>query len=135
MNVTFGVERILEDVRARLISRRQALKALAATSMAAAMAPFLIGNALAAGQLMGPGGIPLATAEHAGEPAALRRADQERARSRKTDTFNLFNYHNYIDKGLVDEFGKKYNVKCQVTVFDSMDQAITKLSTHAVEST
>jgi spermidine/putrescine transport system substrate-binding protein len=37
-----------------------------------------------------------------------------------------------VDKSLLDAFGKKYDVDVRVTSFDSMDQAITRLSTKGV---
>ena len=48
-------------------------------------------------------------------------------------TFNVFNYADYLDKKLMDAFGKKYDVDVQLTTFNSMDEAITRLGTHAVQ--
>jgi len=126
-------ERILEDVRAGLMSRRRALQALGAMGIASAMAPLMIERALADTVPMGPGGIPLARPGH---PVTLPLHEQPIKSGMQPETggtFKLFNYQDYFDKKLIDEFGKKYNVKMELTTFDSMDQAITRLASKSVQ--
>jgi spermidine/putrescine transport system substrate-binding protein len=127
------VERILQEFESGRMSRRRALKALAATSMAAAVAPFLGHESQASSPPMGPGGIQLARPDFPVKLPLWEDPIKSGLQPETSGTFNLFNYDNYIDKKLVDEFGKKYGVKTQITVFDSMDQAITKLASHSVD--
>ena len=44
-------------------------------------------------------------------------------------TFKIFNYTEYNGPDVLKAFGKKYGVKVEVTTFDSMDDAVTKLRT------
>jgi spermidine/putrescine transport system substrate-binding protein len=82
---------------------------------------------------MGPGGIPLARPGHSvtlplhGEPI------KSGLQPETGGTFKIFNYQDYFDKKLIDAFGKKYGVTMELTTFDSMDQAITRLASHAVQ--
>src|SRR6267142_922409 len=129
-----GVSAILEDLKAGRISRRQAFKALAALGIGSALLPTLSRLALAEDALVGPGGIPLARPD---KPVTLPLWEDpiKSGLEPETDgTFTIFNYSDYIDKALVDEFGKLHKVKTQITTFDSMDQCITRLATHAVRA-
>ncbi len=124
---------ILTELRAGRISRRQALRALGATGISAAMMPLLSGGAFADSVPMGPGGIPLARPGH---PVTLPLHEQPIKSGLPPETggtFKLFNYQDYFDKKLIDEFGKKYNVTMELTTFDSMDQAITRMASHSVQ--
>src|SRR5262249_11379728 len=126
-------DRILGDIRAGLISRRRALQALGAVGISATLAPLMIEHALAETQPLGPGGIPLA---RPGKPVTLPLYEKPIASGLQPETggtFKLFNYQDYFDKKLIDEFGKKYNVKMELTTFDSMDQAITRLASKSVQ--
>jgi len=119
--------------RSSRISRRRALRILGSGIVAAVAAPWVVRNALA-DQLMGPGGIPLARPS---QPVTLPRFEdpiKSGLEPEKGGTFTVFNYADYIDKKLVDEFGKKYKVKTQITTFDSIDQGITRLARHAVRA-
>ena len=117
-----------------MMSRRRAIQALGARSaLASAMAPLMIERALADTVPMGPGGIPLARPGH---PVTLPLHEQPIKSGMQPETggtFKLFNYQDYFDKKLIDEFGKKYNVKMELTTFDSMDQAITRLASKSVQ--
>ncbi|MGH6884148.1 MAG: extracellular solute-binding protein, partial [Hypericibacter sp.] len=129
-----GVSAILESLRAGRISRRQAFKTLAALGVGAALLPSLTRMASADDALMGPGGIPLARPD---KPVTLPLWEDpiKSGLEPETDgTFTIFNYSDYIDKKLVDEFGRLHKVKTQITTFDSMDQCITRLATHAVRA-
>src|SRR5215470_15701582 len=117
----------------RRLSRRRALKTLGAGLVAGVAAPWVLRYA-AADQLMGPGGIPLARPN---APVTLPRFEdpiKSGLEPEKGGTFTVFNYSDYIDKKVVDEFGKKYKVKTQITTFDDMDSAITRLAKHAVRA-
>lgn len=125
--------RNLKDRRSGRISRRRALRTLGSGLAGAVAAPWVLRHALA-DQLIGPGGIPLA---RPGQPVTLPRFEdpiKSGLEPEKGGTFTIFNYSDYIDKKLVDEFGKKYKVKTQITTFDSMDQAITRLAKKAVRA-
>jgi len=115
------------------LSRRRALKTLGAGLVAGVAAPWVLRYA-AADQLMGPGGIPLARPN---APVTLPRYEdpiKSGLEPEKGGTFTVYNYQDYIDKKLVTEFGKKYKVKTQITTFDSIDQAITRLAKKAVHA-
>lgn len=114
-------------------SRRRALKLLGSAAATAVAAPWVLRHARA-DQLMGPGGIPLARPN---QPVTLPRFEdpiKSGLEPEKGGTFTVFNYSDYIDKKVVDEFGKKYKVKTQITTFDSMDIAITRLAKKAVRA-
>ena len=116
--------------RSSRISRRRALRTLGSGIAGVVAAPWVVRNLLAA-ELVGPGGIPLA---RPAQPVTLPRFEDPIKSGLEPETggtFTVFNYADYIDKKLVDEFGKKYKVKTQITTFDSMDQAITRLAKHA----
>jgi spermidine/putrescine transport system substrate-binding protein len=129
----FDVERILTDFDSGRLSRRQALKALGAAGIAAGAMPLIGGDALADTQPIGPGGIPLARPD---KPVTLPLHSQPIKSGLQPETggtFKLFNYQDYVDKKLIDEFGKKYGVAMELSTFDSMDQAITRMASHAVQ--
>ncbi len=130
----FDADLILTELRAGRISRRQALKALGAAGIGASMISLIADGALAdSAQPMGPGRIPLARQDH---PVTLPLHEEPIKSGLQPETggtFRLFNYQDYFDKKLIDEFGKKYNVKMELTTFDSMAQAITRLASHAVQ--
>ena len=126
-------DQILTELRAGRISRRQALRALGAAGISASMMPLLAGGAFADSVPMGPGGIPLARPGH---PVTLPLHEEPIKSGMAPEsggTFKLFNYQDYFDKKLIDEFGKKYNVTMELTTFDSMDQAITRMASHSVQ--
>jgi spermidine/putrescine transport system substrate-binding protein len=129
-----GVSAILEALGTGRMSRRQAFRALAALGIGTAMAPALSRLAAADDAPMGPGGIPLARPD---KPVTLPLWEDpiKSGLEPETDgTFTVFNYSDYIDKALVEEFGKQHKVKIQITTFDSMDQCITRLATKAVRA-
>jgi spermidine/putrescine transport system substrate-binding protein len=125
--------RSLNNRRSSRISRRRALRTLGSGVAAAVAAPWIVRHALA-DQLVGPGGIPLARPN---QPVTLPRFEdpiKSGLEAEKGGTFTIFNYADYIDKKVVTEFGKKYGVKTQITTFDSIDQAITRLAKKAVRA-
>lgn len=131
-----AARRILIALERHELSRREALTALRTAGLAAAAIGLMGGRAWgdAAGDAVGPGGIPLARPDR---PVKLPLFQKPIASGLKPETggiFNIFNYAEYIDKKLLDAFAKKYDVEVRVTTFDSMDQAITRLSTGAVRN-
>src|SRR5215475_11834643 len=118
---------------AKRMSRRGVLRTVGSGLAVAVAAPWVRRQALA-DQPIGPGGIPLARPN---QPVTLPRFEDPIKSGLEPETggtFTIFNYSDYIDKKIVDEFGKKYKVKTQITTFDSMDQAITRLAKHAVRA-
>jgi spermidine/putrescine transport system substrate-binding protein len=129
------IERILAGFRVGHLSRREALRALGAVGLVAGAAPLLDFQALAdeAGKQSGPGGIPLARPNM---PVTLPLHGTPIKSGLKPEggKFQIFNYQDYVDqKTVIDTFAKKYNVEVQLTTFDSMDQAITRLASGAVD--
>jgi spermidine/putrescine transport system substrate-binding protein len=120
------------ELRAGRLSRRAALQALGMGGIAGSLLPLLGKGALGDDQLMGPGGIPLARPDR---PVTLPLFEDPIKSGLKPETggtFNIFNYADYLDKSLINDFGKKYDVNVQLTTFNSMDEAITRLGTHGV---
>jgi spermidine/putrescine transport system substrate-binding protein len=127
-----GLRAILDNLKTGRLSRRQAFKTLAGLGIGATLLPALSRLAWAEDALVGPGGIPLARPD---KPVTLPLWEDPIKSGLEPETggtFTIFNYADYIDKALVDEFGKQHKVKVQITTFDSMDQCITRLATKAV---
>jgi spermidine/putrescine transport system substrate-binding protein len=127
------VKQILEEWRAGRLSRRQLLKAVGVVGIGAGALSLFDGPARAEGELLGPGGIPLARPNR---PVTLPLHEDPIKSGLQPETggtFKLFNYADYLDKKLIDDFGKKYGVTMELTTFESMDQAITRLATGAVK--
>jgi spermidine/putrescine transport system substrate-binding protein len=127
-----GVSAILKELKAGRMSRRQIFKAMAALGIGSAFLPALSRLALAADAPMGPGGIPLARPDSPVTLPLWEDPIKSGLAPETGGTFTIFNYADYVDKALVDEFGKQHKVKVEITTFDSMDQAITRLATKAV---
>jgi spermidine/putrescine transport system substrate-binding protein len=127
-----GVSAILKELKAGRMSRRQIFKAMAALGIGSAFLPALSRLALAADTPMGPGGIPLARPDSPVTLPLWEDPIKSGLAPETGGTFTIFNYADYVDKALVDEFGKQHKVKVEITTFDSMDQAITRLATKAV---
>jgi spermidine/putrescine transport system substrate-binding protein len=84
---------------------------------------------------MGPGGIPLARRSH---PVTLPLYDDnppiDSGLAPETGgTLNIYNWADYLDPALVKEFGKQHGVDVKVSTFNSMDEAVAKLQTGAVD--
>jgi spermidine/putrescine transport system substrate-binding protein len=129
------IERILGRFNRGEFSRREALRALGAVGLVAGAGRLLDFQALAdeAGKQPGPGGIPLSRPN---KPVTLPMVGSpiKSGMEPEKGTFQLFNYQDYVDqKSVIDTFSKKYNVEVQLTTFDSMDQAITRLASGTVD--
>ena len=46
-------------------------------------------------------------------------------------TFTIYNYPNYLDQGVMKDFGKKYNVNVQLTPFQDINTGIAQLANGA----
>src|SRR3954471_16854739 len=126
------IERILGRFNRGEFSRREALRALGAVGLVAGAGKLLDFRALAdEGDNMG--GIPLARPD---KPVTLPLHGDPIKSGLKPEggTFQIFNYQDYVDqKSAIDTFAQKYDVKVQLTTFDSMDQAITRLASGTIE--
>jgi spermidine/putrescine transport system substrate-binding protein len=112
--------------RVHSLSRRTALQRGAAAALLAAgggalldaCAPFLAGNAT----------VPLPRKDN---PVSWPTTDNAPIASglqpEKGATLQIFNWVAYINQACVNHFAKKYNCKVQVTTFNTMNEALSKL--------
>jgi spermidine/putrescine transport system substrate-binding protein len=119
------------------LSRRQALRALGlggVSALGAAAWPLVGPAAFAdeAGKQAGPGGIPLARPDRPVK-LPLHRDPIKSGLKPESGTFRVFNWQDYIDKKVMNDFAEKYGVKVEMTTFDSIDEAVTKLATGQVK--
>jgi spermidine/putrescine transport system substrate-binding protein len=114
------------------ISRRRALATMGGAGLVTLGMPYLAGRALA-GQPIGPGGIPLARPDQPVKLPLWEDPIKAGLAPESGGNFVIYVYQDYIDKALVTEFCKKHGVEMQMTTFDSMDEAITRLATGAVK--
>lgn len=131
------VQGILSEFALGRLSRRQALRALGIGGVAAlgsAAWPLIGSSAFAdeAGKKPGPGGIPLAR-PNMPVKLPLHGDPIKSGLKPESGTFKIYNYQDYVDQKVMDSFAKKYNVKVELTTFDSMDQAITRMATGQVK--
>ncbi len=86
------------------------------------------------GQLVGPGGLPLARPDR---PAVtLPLWEDPIASGLQPETggdFTVFNYPYYIYGKLLKEFGQKYNVTVKVTPFDDINTGVARLAAGTVQ--
>jgi spermidine/putrescine transport system substrate-binding protein len=82
----------------------------------------------------GPGGIPLARPDH---PVELPLYDDNKAiasgLAAEGGPLKVYNWQDYINPTVIQSFEKKHKAKVQVTTFDSVDEAIAKLASGAVQ--
>jgi len=129
------IERILNRFNRGDFSRREALRALGAVGLVAGAGRLLDFQAIAdeAGKQTGPGGIALSRPD---KPVTLplNGTPIKSGMEPEKGPFQIFNYQDYVDqKSVIDTFSKKYNVEVQLTTFDTMDQAITRLASGSVD--
>jgi len=127
----FDLSWILSGAKSGQLSRRQALAALG-TAAFVGSAPLITGTALAALRPTGPGGIPLARPDNPVSLPLYEKPIESGLQPERGGTFHLFNYPDYISKKLVDDFGKRYGVTMELSTFENMDQAITRLASGAL---
>src|SRR4051794_36756587 len=92
------------------------------------------GTTGAGGELVGPGGLPLARPD---KRVVLPRWEDPIESGLKPETggtFTVFNYPAYFYRKLLNEFGKKYGVDVQYTPFDNIASGISRLASGAVEA-
>ena len=130
------------EARVRRMDRRSALKygALAATGLSASG---LLGacadsttpvGAIAADADVGPGGLPLARPNrpvtlpiyHDNPPIASGLRPE-------AGPLQFYNWIAYINPDVVTDFEKKYKVKVQISTFNTIDEAVAKLASGAVQ--
>jgi spermidine/putrescine transport system substrate-binding protein len=112
--------------RVQGLSRRAALQRGAAAALLAggagslldACAPFLTGGVT----------VPLPRAQH---PVSWPTADNKQLASgvepETGATLQIFNWVAYLNQACVNHFAKKYKCKVEVTTFNTMDEALSKL--------
>ena len=115
-----------DGTRRRLVSRRgflkgagAALAALGAGSLLEACAPALAGS----------GTLPLPRRDH---PVTWpiftdNTAIKSGLKPETGATLQIYNWVAYINQAVVNNFAKRYNCKVQVTTFNTMDEAMSKL--------
>jgi spermidine/putrescine transport system substrate-binding protein len=112
--------------RRPLVSRRGFLAGGAGAALAALGAPLLGGCAPA---LTGYGSLPLPRPKH---PVTWpiftgNHAIKSGLRPEPNATLNIYNWVAYINQAVVNNFAKKYKCKVQITTFNTMDEALSKL--------
>ena len=91
-----------------------------------------VGNASAAG--LGPGGLPLARPN---VPVTLPIYSDNKAIASglkpEAGPLQFYNWIAYINPAVVTDFEKKYKVKVQISTFTTIDEAVAKLASGAVQ--
>jgi spermidine/putrescine transport system substrate-binding protein len=113
--------------RAPDLSRRQAMRrGFAAALLAAGGAPLLDA---CAPYLVGPTNVPLPRPNHPVTwPTAGEKSIPDGLKPETGATLQVYNWVAYINQAVVNSFAKKYNCKVEVTTFNTMDEAISKLN-------
>ncbi len=123
------MNRVIAELARGRITRREAVKLLMASSAAATLWP---GLGLADDTV---GGIPLARPDQPVNPAPVQKPIESGLKPESDGgNFYIFNYDEYVDPKLMEDFGKKYNVKVVLNIFGDIDEAITKLASGTVEA-
>jgi spermidine/putrescine transport system substrate-binding protein len=123
-------DNIFSEFLAGGFSRRQALRGLGATGLTllGSAAWPLLGKSAWADDLMGPGGIPLARKDRPVK-LPLFRDPIKSGLTPESGTLKLYNFADYLDPHVIAAFESKYKVKVEVTTFDSIDEAVTRIAT------
>jgi spermidine/putrescine transport system substrate-binding protein len=127
-------------VNDRATDRRTFIKRAAATT-AALWTPGVLAacgttapTSSGSGARSGPGGLPLARPDH---PVTLPIYPQNKAiasgLSPEKGPLQLYNWDEYINKTVVKSFEKKYDVQVQISTFTTIDEAVAKLTSGAVQ--
>jgi spermidine/putrescine transport system substrate-binding protein len=118
--------RVISELLAGRMTRREALLALTAAA-AAAVLPF-------GARAQDVGGIPLARPD---KPVTLPLHQQPIASGLKPESggkFYIFNYDEYVDPKLMTDFGQKYDVEVVLNAFSDIDEAVTKLAGGTIDA-
>lgn len=86
----------------------------------------------ASGELLGPGGLPLARPDKRVTMPLWEDPIESGLEPETGGTFTVFNYPAYLYKKLLNEFCEKYGVEPQYTPFDSISAGIQRLASGAV---
>jgi len=108
------------------LSRRQALRrGLAAALLAGGGATLLDA---CAPYLVGPNNIPLPRPNHPVRwPTGANKPIPNGLKPETGATLQVYNWVAYINQSCVNSFAKKYNCKVEVTTFNTMNEALSKL--------
>src|SRR3954469_10518514 len=87
----------------------------------------------ASGELVGPGGLPLARPDKRVTLPRWEDPIESGLQPETGGTFTVFNYPDYFYKKLLKDFGEKYNVDVQYTAFDNISSGIKRLASGAVQ--
>lgn len=88
----------------------------------------------AGGELLGPGGLPLARPDRRVTLKAWESPIDSGLKPETGGDFVVFNYPDYVDPGLLKAFGKKYGVTVKVAPFDDINTGISRLASGAVQA-
>ena len=86
----------------------------------------------ASGELLGPGGLPLARPNKRVTMPLWEDPIESGLEPETGGTFTVYNYPAYLYKKLLKEFGEKYGVETQYTPFDNISSGIQRLASGAV---
>jgi spermidine/putrescine transport system substrate-binding protein len=84
------------------------------------------------GELLGPGGLPLARPDKRVTMPLWEDPIESGLEPETGGTFTVFNYPAYLYGKLLKEFGEKYGVDTQYTKFDNISSGIQRLASGAV---
>jgi spermidine/putrescine transport system substrate-binding protein len=108
------------------ISRRQALRRGFAAALLAGGGASLLDAC--APYLVGPNNIPLPRPTHPVRwPTTGNKAIPDGLKPEPGATLQVYNWVAYINQACVNSFAKKYNCKVEVTTFNTMNEALSKL--------
>jgi spermidine/putrescine transport system substrate-binding protein len=108
------------------ISRRQALRRGFAAALLAGGGASLLDAC--APYLVGPNNIPLPRPTHPVRwPTTGNKAIPDGLKPEAGATLQVYNWVAYINQACVNSFAKKYNCKVEVTTFNTMNEALSKL--------
>jgi spermidine/putrescine transport system substrate-binding protein len=88
----------------------------------------------ASGQLLGPGGLPLARPNKRVTLPQWEHPIDSGMQPESGGDFVIYNYPDYIDPAVYKAFGKKYGVSVKVAPFDDIASGITKLASGTVQA-
>src|SRR5262245_28597603 len=86
----------------------------------------------ASGELLGPGGLPLARPNKRVTMPLWEDPIESGLQPETGGTFTVYNYPAYLYKKLLNDFGEKYGVETQLTPFDNISSGIQRLASGAV---
>jgi spermidine/putrescine transport system substrate-binding protein len=84
------------------------------------------------GELLGPGGLPLARPDKRVTMPLWEDPIASGLEPETGGTFTIFNYPDYLYPKVMKDFGKKYGVDVQLTKFDNISSGIQRLASGAV---